>query len=245
MQQVPATTLTATGQVAFPAPGKNVNDTEVIIAISGNFTGCSGKVEASYDGTNWAGVQSKRLDTGAVVNGGVVIALTDATPLLLSVSGVQGLPNVRFNCTIYGALNLTIALQSQAFVGIGNTIITESITGVGVFTALTVTGNFVESAQDGITAFATGGQGSAVQLTALNSRVAVCATTGDSVKLMASVTGLTVTVANAGAASCNVFPAVGEAINAGAANAAFAVAAGKTASFTCYAVGRWHSILSA
>jgi hypothetical protein len=43
----------------------------------------------------------------------------------------------------------------------------------------------------------------------------------------------------------NVFPASGEAINALGANAAFALAAGKTATFYCYTAAQWHSILSA
>ena len=55
-----------------------------------------------------------------------------------------------------------------------------------------------------------------------------------------------ITVANAAAVnSMNVFPQTGEFINALAVNTAFAIAAGKTATFTCFGAGRWHSILSA
>jgi hypothetical protein len=103
----------------------------------------------------------------------------------------------------------------------------------------------VESAVDGLTAHAGGGQTNATPLTAQNNRVSTVATNGDSSVLPASVAGLTLQVSNAGTGSMNVYPAVGESINALAVNAAFAVASGKTASFTCYAAGLWHSILSA
>jgi hypothetical protein len=53
-------------------------------------------------------------------------------------------------------------------------------------------------------------------------------------------------VVNAAAAnSMNVFPAVGEKINALAANAAFAVAANKVAVFYVTGPGQWHSLLTA
>jgi hypothetical protein len=65
---------------------------------------------------------------------------------------------------------------------------------------------------------------------------------------------LDVFVANAAAAnSMNVFPASatqggvsgGDLINAGAQNAAFAMAAGKNAHFFCVVLGKWSAILSA
>jgi len=103
-----------------------------------------------------------------------------------------------------------------------------------------------ETAVDSLTAHAGGGQGAATQLPALLNRVTTVATAADSVGLPASRSGMNVTVTNAAASnSVNVFPASGEAINALGANAAFALAAGKTATFYCYTAGQWHSILSA
>jgi hypothetical protein len=96
-----------------------------------------------------------------------------------------------------------------------------------------------------LTAFAGGGQGSATALTANHNRVTTCATAGDSVKLPAAIVGRTVSVYNAGAASCNVFPQTGESTNSGAANAAFAVANTKSAIFNCGATGIWTATLSA
>jgi hypothetical protein len=100
---------------------------------------------------------------------------------------------------------------------------------------------------NGITARAGGGQGSATALTTTVNRVATVATIGDSVLLPATTNGTSapVVVFNAAANSLNVFPATGDAINAGAANAAFAVAGGKTAIFYCVAPGLWVSILTA
>jgi hypothetical protein len=101
----------------------------------------------------------------------------------------------------------------------------------------------------GLTAFAGGGQGSAVALPSMVNRITTVASAADSVKLPATVANISIgpiTVINAAAAnSMNVFPATGDAINAGAANAAFAVAAGKTATFYSAGAGQWHAVLSA
>jgi hypothetical protein len=101
------------------------------------------------------------------------------------------------------------------------------------------------SAVDSLTALAGGGQAGATPITRMYNRFSTVATGGDSSLLPVSKSGMEITVTNAGAASMNVFPATGEAINAGAANAAFAVAAGKTATFYCATAGQWHTILSA
>jgi hypothetical protein len=104
----------------------------------------------------------------------------------------------------------------------------------------------LESVQDAITAHAGGGQGSAVLITAQNARVTVVGTAADSVVLPPSVPGLIITISNAAAVnSLNVFPPVGSSIDNGAANAASAVAALKTATFTCYSATQWHKLLSA
>lgn len=111
---------------------------------------------------------------------------------------------------------------------------------------VSIAGLFYESAKNAIVAFAGGGQGSATLLTALLNRVTGVATAADSVKLPPSEVGLTIEVKNAHAAnSLNLFPSTGEVINALAANAAFAVAAGKTVWATCHVAGTWDITLSA
>lgn len=114
------------------------------------------------------------------------------------------------------------------------------------------------SITDTITAFAGGGQASAVVLTSAVNRVTTVASAADSVKLPLCQTGPAsgigggqpvntlgqmMYVINAAAAnSMNVYPATGGAINALSANAAYAVAANKTVGFVC--IGNiWYSLL--
>ena len=103
------------------------------------------------------------------------------------------------------------------------------------------------SVRDNITAAAGGGQANAVGIVAQISRVATVATTADSIKLPLAgpYIGAELTVINAGANSLNLYPAVGDQINALGANAAFAVAASKTATLTSMGGTQWHSMLSA
>lgn len=86
---------------------------------------------------------------------------------------------------------------------------------------------------DALTARAGGGQALATALGFGANVVTTCATAGDSVVLTSAalIGGVLVFVKNLGVASCNVFPATGGKINALAVNAAFAVAAGASATF--------------
>jgi len=101
------------------------------------------------------------------------------------------------------------------------------------------------SFQNNITATAAGTQGTAFQLKTAINRMTVVATAGDAVKLPASSGGLQIYTANGGATAMNVFPLLGDQINALGVNVAFSVPVTKTASFICAAPGFWHAILSA
>ena len=102
------------------------------------------------------------------------------------------------------------------------------------------------SATNAITAFAGGGQTSAVLLTTTYNRVTTVASAGDSVKLPVAKAGAEVMVYNKAASnSLNVFPNTGDIINALSANAAYALAATKGASFVCSVDGTWDTILTA
>lgn len=83
----------------------------------------------------------------------------------------------------------------------------------------------------GITAFATGGQTSAVALTGEINEVTTVATNGDSVKLLTARAGLRQTVINAGVGVLNVFPVSGGTINGLAQDAAFGIGPGMRATF--------------
>jgi hypothetical protein len=71
--------------------------------------------------------------------------------------------------------------------------------------------------------------------------------TNDSVALPLAAVGMNMVVINATANSLNVFPVNGgsDSINALAANAAFALAAGKVVTFYCANLTQWHTMLSA
>lgn len=132
----------------------------------------------------------------------------------------------------------------------------------GEFSVVKV-GYIRNSVTDAITAFAGGGQTSAILLDSGYNRVATVASANDSVKLPSchtgasntgqmpagvvsgNTTGLMVWVTNSAAAnSMNVFPQTGESINALTANSAYAVAANKTVAFLCSPAGTiWYSVL--
>jgi hypothetical protein len=124
------------------------------------------------------------------------------------------------------------------------TLSTNSVDSVG-FTQLSVT--------NAITAFAGGGQTSAVQLNSAYNRVTVVGTAADSVKLpfcgvntspngAALGPGTQVWVMNTSGNSLNVFPNTGDAINALSANTAIAIATVTGKVFTCAVAGTWQSL---
>lgn len=92
-----------------------------------------------------------------------------------------------------------------------------------------------------ITAFATGGQGSATALTGEFNNVTTCATASDSVKLPAAALGKKITVKNSGAAACAVFPASGDAINAMAVNLSVDLAPGGQMTFRAIDGTTWET----
>lgn len=111
---------------------------------------------------------------------------------------------------------------------------------------LTLSGNYIASAVNALTAHAGGGQGSATALTKQINRVTTVGTAGDSVILPAATAGLAITVINAAAANAmDVFPQSGEVINALAADTALSVAANKTVIFFCAVNGTWNSVVTA
>lgn len=106
-------------------------------------------------------------------------------------------------------------------------------------------------AQDSVTANAGGGQqtSGASLVKGPLIRVTTVATAADSITLPPAIRGMEITVVNDAAAnSMNVFPNVGETINNGAANAAFAQAASNNGAiavapsiFICFSNGAWRT----
>ena len=101
-------------------------------------------------------------------------------------------------------------------------------------------GNSFSGAEDGITASGTQTQDGGIPLNYRNYRVSTVTVAGDAVTLPQGIPGMRMTIQNAaGVNSLNVFPALGDKINAVAANGAFAQAALKTAEFVCTKLGQW------
>lgn len=103
----------------------------------------------------------------------------------------------------------------------------------------TFTGLIKKSATAAITAFATGGQASAVELTSDINEVSVCAAGGDSVKLPAGIAGMEIMVVNHGAAAMDLFPATGDFLNELSVNVAVSIAVNATAIAYCYVADYW------
>lgn len=99
----------------------------------------------------------------------------------------------------------------------------------------------VELAQNGLTAHAGGGQGSALALAAEINGVTTVATAGDSVALPASAPGLDILVINTASNACNVFPATGDAINGQAANTAVSQIGQSVVLYVCRVAGNWET----
>lgn len=99
--------------------------------------------------------------------------------------------------------------------------------------------------RDALTALAGGAQAGTACSSRIN-RFTTVTTAADSGQLPAALPGRECIVINDAALnSMNVFPQTGESIDAGAANAAVAVAAAKRRYFVCAVAGKWHSILGA
>ncbi len=112
----------------------------------------------------------------------------------------------------------------------------QTINGIQTFGAINNS-----KATNAITAFATGGQSSAVALTSDFNTITVCATAADSVKLPTAVAGMRIVVANAGAAYASVFPISGDAIDSLAVNTSVSLPTGSSLTFICTVAGTWKS----
>lgn len=98
-----------------------------------------------------------------------------------------------------------------------------------------------ESATDNITANAGGGQTNATLLTSEMNKVTTVATAGDSVKLPASVAGLTIILENAAANAMQVFGLGTDTINGVATATGVSQMAGSVVIYTCYTAGAWYA----
>jgi hypothetical protein len=155
-------------------------------------------------------------------------------------------PKIDFSRRFFMAMNVPGAAR-QVFEDRGEQLDASQILLVGGSIAAGQTYNnqlYGQSmAQDNITAHAGGGQANGVLLLGPLMRITTVATAGDSILLPPSIRGMEVIITNDAAVNAaNIFPAVGEAINALGANTAFSltVAAGPTL-FFCFSNGLWRT----
>lgn len=100
--------------------------------------------------------------------------------------------------------------------------------------------------RNGVTASTGSTQATGVLVTTAVTRVTTVGTAGDALTLPKAVPGMSLVVINAAAAnSMDVFPAVGDAINALTTDAALAVAANKTVLLVCAVAGIWNAVVTA
>jgi hypothetical protein len=137
------------------------------------------------------------------------------------------------------SLGIAFALGQAAGIGITGTdsAMQNSIFHVGMLRITRTTA---------FTALAGGAQVGASQLVYGLNRIATVGSSGDSMMLPTCIGGKMVVVANAAASNAsNIFPQVGDAINALAVNSPFSLAANKVAIFFCTIDGTWASNLTA
>jgi hypothetical protein len=124
--------------------------------------------------------------------------------------------------------------------------VTAFSAGVGLSDiSLLATGNGFSAAS--LTAHAGGGQAAATPLASAINLIAICATAGDSVVLPPAMGGQIMWIANGGAASAQIFTAVGlgGTINGIAGTTGIALAAGKAMTLMSPLAGAWFGVLSA
>lgn len=97
---------------------------------------------------------------------------------------------------------------------------------------------------NGVTA-GPGPQGSAPIIANTVTRFTTVDLSHNSTTLPASVAGMQATIINAGANPLNIYPALGDQIDALGINAPLVLAAGKSAQLTCAIAGEWNAIVGA
>jgi hypothetical protein len=234
---------TFTGGVSPPAGGF-----VTISAASGLAAGAT----RTQAGATALTQQLSRIDTATTPAAGSTLG--DGVKLMAAAPGVAALVinNTAFPVQVYGAGTDTIngVAGASGVMLPPQGIYQFASAAAGAWTCEGVgagaSGGFpTVSAVDGLTAKAGGGQAGATPCPAVINRFTTVATIADSALLPPAKAGMQMTLTNVAANSLNVFPATGEQVNAAGANVAFALAGGKTASFTSAANGAWHAVLSA
>ena len=195
------------------------------------------------------------LNTGTPANGDALLLPAGVPGISLTLANLSGVEIAVFS----GGTTLINGLAAGVYVTLTPNSVTQFFCfdkgGTPVWQCPGVGYGYIgnlptQNVSAGLTAHAGGGQASGLLLNHTYSRFNTVATAGDSALLPPVSTGnignaaINLIVHNNSATSMNIFPAVGEAINALGANAAYALAGGKTATLTGTG-GLWSAVLSA
>jgi len=128
----------------------------------------------------------------------------------------------------------------------GERYVSSSVTGPWgyICSADGLPGGYQDSSLSSVTATITASTGSAQGGSPLVSKInqiSVCANAGDSVTLPGAIAGTIITIINSGAAACDVFPASGDTLGAGA-NTAISLAANATVNYAAYDTANWIAV---
>lgn len=231
-----------------PANSVNRASQGVVVAKSGaNYVNVGGLPVVTNDITFIA-------NSGTPANGDAVMLPAGDPGMQLKICNGSGVEVAVFS----GGVSQINGLAASAYVTLAPNSVNE-FDCVGVVNGVpqwycpsvgySMTGNLpTQNVSPALTAHAGGGQAAGLLLTRTYNRFNTVATAGDSALLPATagigLQAYNLIVHNNGANSMNIFPASGEAINALGANAAYALAAGKTAVF--FGTGSlWSASLSA
>jgi hypothetical protein len=145
-----------------------------------------------------------------------------------------------------GAYAVTLTATATTGVTLPTTGTLATLAGAETLTNKTLTTPVIAFSVATPAASATQTQAGGTAITAGINRIATVATTGDAVTLPAATVGKVIKIKNAHATNAvGVFPAVGEVINALAADAVYSLAALKMVEFNCAVAGTWDTILTA
>jgi hypothetical protein len=139
--------------------------------------------------------------------------------------------------TLTGTLaEFNTALQSESFASLGGseTLVSKTLTSP-------VLNDPTFDVAVGVTAHTGSSQGDGA-ISSTFVEISVCGTAGDAVTLPTAAAGKLVIIANNGAESADVFPASGDKIDGGSANAAQALAAGSNRIYICQDATDWDTV---
>ncbi len=258
LQQVTATGLNGTsdiitGLMGGKSPGGDATTLGVLTTAPSNRV----IIKNSADGTNFENVEGETIFGRLTESGGV----WTVTFFYVDDAGVETSHNL--TSPVNGVLLFreifdqftrpTIPSDLGQFAStldITQDVVDASLTERGVvslgaqsFAGDKVFGGHVSvSNETSITAFASGGQGSAVTLTKDINEITTVATDLDSVKFEAATVGKVIKVINSGAKLLAVFPASGEDIDGLATNASTIIRESHEKEFICVGAGSWRSL---